>query len=148
MAISVTPTLSSTSGYLTDVRDQVMYLLRFLIMNPGGTSDMWENHMISLRLLSSELEHNKNELCSALEKKILNILENKFADYSFDVLIQPKEYEETSDSRYTISFSISIKAPGMNDFESAFIIGDISVDKTNNNIDLKFSNSNDTSTLG
>ena len=41
MAISVTPTLSSTSGYLTDVRDQVMYLLRFLIMNPGGTSDMW-----------------------------------------------------------------------------------------------------------
>lgn len=148
MAISVTPTLSSTSGYLTDVRDQVMYLLKFLIMNPGGTSDMWESHMISLRLLLSELEHNKNELCSALEKKILNILQNKFVDYSFDVLIQPKEYEETSDTRYTISFSISIKAPDMNDFESAFIIGDISVDKTNNNIDLKFSNSNDTSTLG
>ena len=63
-------------------------------------------------------------------------------------MIQPKEYEETSDTRYTIGFSISIKAPGMNDFESAFIIGDISVDKTNNNIDLKFSNSNDTSTLG
>ena len=148
MAISVTPTLSSTSGYLTDVRDQVMYLLKFLIMNPGGTSDMWESHMISLRLLSSELEHNKNELCSALEKKIQNILENKFADYSFDVLIQPKEYEGSSDTRYTISFSISIKAPDMNEFESAFIIGDISVDKTNNNIDLKFSNSNDTSTLG
>lgn len=148
MAISVTPTLSSTSGYLTDVRDQVMYLLKFLIMNPGGTSDMWEDHMISLRLLSSELEHNKNELCSSLEKKIHNILENKFADYSFDVLIQPKEYDGSSDTRYTISFSVSIKAPDMNDFESAFIIGDITVDKTNNNIDLKFSNSNDTSTLG
>lgn len=40
MPITVTPTLSSSSGYLLDVRDQVANLIRFVIMNPGGTSDL------------------------------------------------------------------------------------------------------------
>lgn len=149
MPITVTPTLSSTSGYLTDVRDQIMHLMKFLVMNPGGTSDMWENQLISFRNISSANESDRKNMAAILENRIRNILEQKFSEYTFDVLITDNDYSVNvkDDPRYSLDFSISIKAPGSDTFESAFVVGAINTDKSTNEISINFSNSSDTAVL-
>ena len=37
---SITPVLSSSQSYLEDVRDQVMSLVRFAVMNPGHITEI------------------------------------------------------------------------------------------------------------
>lgn len=72
MAISITPTLSSSAGYLTDVRDQVMHFVKFFIMNPGGTSDLWEDRLYSFRYLSSKYDSDRDLFASTLESTVKN----------------------------------------------------------------------------
>ena len=49
---SVTQVLSSKVGYLTDVTEQIATMVRFIIMNPGWISSLWEKHLISFRKMS------------------------------------------------------------------------------------------------
>lgn len=145
MGISVTPTLSSASGFLTDVRDQVASLVRFIIMNPGGTSDIWEDQMISFRTLASKYESSRSNLCSQLSSKVEDLLNRKFPDYAFDVNFTTEDYNEDDNVRYTVKFSIIIDSVnGVENKRAALVDGDINVDKTTNSIDLNFSKSADT----
>lgn len=145
MPTSVTPTLSSSSGYLVDVRDQVSNLIRFMIMNPGGTSDLWEDSLISFRYISSKEEASRDGLCSTLKTTLSNILKRKFGDYDFDVEFYSDDYSDDDDVRYTIGFNISI-ANG-NTREAALINGHILVDPKTNSIDLKYDKSIDNITI-
>lgn len=145
MGISVTPTLSSASGFLTDVRDQVASLVRFIIMNPGGTSDIWEDQLISFRTLASKYESSRSNLCSQLSSKVEDLLNRKFPDYVFDVNFAAEDYNEDDNVRYTVKFSIIIdSANGVENKRAALVDGDINVDKATNSIDLNFSKSADT----
>ncbi len=150
MPTTVTPVLSSTEGYLVDVRDQVIHLIRFLIMNPGGTSDLWEQDLISFRTLSSKYENSRNQLASALEQQITSVLERKFKDYSFDVECGTSDYNENdsnaeSDVRYAVSISVLIN--NSNGQTAAIVDGAIHVDKSTNQITVQFSDSIDNQTL-
>lgn len=145
MPISVTPTLSSSSGYLVDVRDQISNLIRFMIMNPGGTSDLWEGNLISFRYLSSRDEADRDRLCSTLKTTLSNILKRKFDDYNFDVEFYSDNYNSDNDGRYTIGFNINIINNGTQ--ESALINGAILVDPKTNSIDLKYDKSIDNITF-
>lgn len=145
MPVSVTPTLSSSSGYLIDVRDQVSNFIRFIIMNPGGISDIWEDYLVSFRYLSSSEEHNRDVLCGTLKSRVKDILSRKFSDYVFDIDFNATDYDTTSD-RYTIQFGISVSGPTVTD-EPVFISGHIVVDKTNNDINLIYDKSADTAML-
>lgn len=148
MPLSVTPTLSSASGFLTDVRDQVASLVRFVIMNPGGTSNLWEDRLISFRYLSSKFEDNRTQLCSELSSKITSLLEYKFPDYAFDVNFTSEDYSKENDVRYTVKFSIIIDSiNGVGGKRAALVDGDIKVDKATNNIELNFTKSADNSVL-
>lgn len=118
-------------------------------MNPGGTSDIWEGSLLSFRFLSSSYDYNRHEFCGIIERTISDHLKNKFTDYSFDVHVDSSDYDKSSATgRYTVSFEIAIEKPDDNTFESAFIIGDIKVDKKTNEIILNFANNSDTATLG
>lgn len=146
MPLSVTPTLSSASGFLTDVRDQVASLVRFIIMNPGGTSDLWEDQLISFRYIAAKSEGNRARLCSELASAVNRLLEHKFPDYVFDVNFTSENYSKENDVRYTVKFSIIIDSiNGVTDRRAALVDGDIKVDKATNNILLNFSKSADTS---
>ena len=145
MGISVTPTLSSASGFLTDVRDQVASLVRFIIMNPGGTSDIWEDQLISFRTLASKYESSRSNLCSQLSSKVEDLLNRKVPDYAFDVNFTAEDYNEDDNVRYTVKFSIIIDSVnGVENKRAALVDGDINVDKATNSIDLNFSKSADT----
>lgn len=151
MAVSVTPTLSSSEGYLTDVRDQVMNLLRFIIMNPGGTSDLWEGELISFRTLSSAYEDNRSGFCSKLSERIGLCLSKKFTDYKCEVDCIPEDYHEKDnlksddDGRYSITFRILINDDNNHVF--GVVDGSINVDPSTNNIELLFSDSPDNQKL-
>lgn len=145
MPTSVTPTLSSASGYLVDVRDQVSNLIRFMIMNPGGTSDLWEDSLISFRYISSSEEADRSSLCNTLKTTLSNILKSKFVDYNFDIDFYTEDYNQHSDSRYTILFHVNIENDKIN--VSAIVSGSINVDPKTNNIDLKYDKSIDNITI-
>lgn len=145
MARSITPTLSSSSGYLVDVRDQVSNLVRFLIMNPGGTSDLWEGDLISFRYISSQHEHDRSALCSELRSAVHSVLSTKFTDYNFDIDFTSEDYDETNSSRYTVLFHININKNNVS--ESAIVSGSIYVDPKTNNIELKYDRSIDNATF-
>lgn len=146
MALSITPTLSSGSGYLTDVRDQVASLVRFIIMNPGGTSDIWEDQLISFRYLSARYDTSRDTFCAKLTEEVSNLLERKFPDYVFDVNFSSSDYSQPNDVRYTVGFSIIIdNANGVVEKRSALVDGSIFVDKSTNEITLDFNKSADTS---
>jgi hypothetical protein len=149
MPTTVTPVLSSTEGYLVDVRDQVIHLIRFLIMNPGGTSDIWEQDLISFRTLSSKYENSRSQLAHALEQQINNVLTRKFKDYSFDVECGTEDYNDDgtddNDVRYAVSISVLIN--NSSGQTAAIVDGAIKVDKSTNQITVQFSDSIDNQTL-
>lgn len=143
MPVSVTPTLSSVSGYLVDIRDQVSNLLRFMIMNPGGTSDLWEDNLISFRYISSSEESDRSSLCDTLKTTMSNILKRKFTDYTFEVDFYSENYSAEDDGRYTVLFHISIT----NIDASAIVSGAINVNPKTNSIELKYDKSVDNITI-
>ena len=143
MPVSVTPTLSSVSGYLVDIRDQVSNLLRFMIMNPGGTSDLWEDNLISFRYISSSEESDRSSLCDTLKTTMSNILKRKFTDYTFEVDFYSENYSAEDDGRYTVLFHISIT----NIDAPAIVSGTINVDPKTNSIELKYDKSVDNITI-
>jgi hypothetical protein len=149
MPTSVTPTLSSSSGYLVDIRDQVSNLIRFIVMNPGGTSDLWEGKLISFRYLAARYEKNRDDLCHELQSAVASLLNTKFSDYSFEVDFTHRDYKEgVPDGRYGVIFKILItNGPSGRMNESALISGDITVNPVTNEINLKYGRSADTAEL-
>lgn len=143
MPVSVTPTLSSVSGYLVDIRDQVSNLLRFMIMNPGGTSDLWEDNLISFRYISSSEESDRSSLCDTLKTTMSNILKRKFTDYTFEVDFYSENYSAEDDGRYTVVFHITIT----NIDAPVIVSGTINVDPKTNSIELKYDKSVDNITI-
>lgn len=150
MSLSVTPSLSSSEGFISDVRDQICNILRFVIMNPGGTSDLWESRLISFRTLSSKYEDDRNALADALENKLDELFARKFRDYSIDVSCTHHLYNSNQipdindDGRYTISVNVLISRDGKT---YGIIDGNINVDKITNAISIVFSDSPDNQTL-
>ena len=150
--ITVTPTLSSTSGYLEDVRDQIANLLRFMIMNPGRTSSLWEEDLISFRKLAAEYQGDRSTLIDQTRFKLTNSFKRMFPDYNIEVSLSTADYDPKigDDGRYTLSISITIEGLDPDHPEistAALITGNISVDPETNAIDLRFETGQDTALL-
>ena len=152
MPIVVTPVLSTKAGYIEDVRDQIATFVRFLIMNPGWTSSLWEDRMISFRRISSEYEGNRDLFANVLAGRMQDALTRKFQDYISSVECTTEDYiKDTDDGRYTIKISIMIqkKSTDPNVFyskEPALITGKIFV-KPNNQIALEYDSTTDNLTI-
>lgn len=144
---TVTPVLSTKAGYVSDVRDQIATLLRFVIMNPGWISSIWDELLISFRTMSSKYEHDRTELSSNLQLRINETLKRMFADYNFDCEFTTEDLDPSKkegDSQYTIKFSIMMTAPGESIQESALVTGSIEVDEKTNDIVVNYDRNQDT----
>lgn len=150
MPTVVTPTLSSVTGYIDDVRDQVATLIRFIIMNPGFTSELWDNRLLSFRTLSSKYEDVREDFASRLGSLIEQKLNSMFYDWTFTSDFTVSDYEEgVSDGRYTVKFSLMMfyNDNDKEKKEPALISGSILVDKKTNEISLTYEQSLDTLSL-
>lgn len=150
MPITVTPVLSSVVGYVEDIRDQISTLLRYLIMNPGRTSSLWEEKLISFRKLAAEYESDREVFAGVLAGKLKEILSRMFTDYTFDVNITASDYKEgVPDGRYTLTFDIFMlhyDKDGNRIREPALISGKINIG-LDNDIQLEYNRSLDNLTL-
>ena len=137
MPVSVTPVLNASAGYEQDVPSQVASLVRFFIMNPGDTSDLWEDSLVSFRKLVGEYEHDPQALASRSSSVIRKILNNKFKNLDFVCDFTTSDYKDgIKDGRYRIRFDITYSS-GSADLP-ALISGIINVNSVTNEINVNF----------
>ena len=147
---TVTPVLSSSVGYLEDVRDQIATMLRFVIMNPGWTSSIWESNMISFRKLSSTYEHDKETLVGQLQMAFGAALNRMFPDYITECDFKAKDInEDQEDGKYAVQFSVFIaqRTDEQSSKEPAFVSGMFTVDTITNDISISYDNTLDNKVL-
>lgn len=141
MPISRTPVLSASAGYEEDVPTQVAVLLRWFIMNPGGTSDLWESNLISLRTLVAKHEDDPMTLANEAADQVRRVLEQKFAGYYFNCNFTTSDYnEESKDGRYRLRFSITFNRTNEDSTHAALVAGSILVDPKTYALDINFTN--------
>ena len=151
---TVTPVLSSKVGYLADIRDQIMTLFRFVIMNPGFTSSLWEDYLISFRTMSAELEADREYFVNSLQRRVIDTLSRMFNDYAFDGQFKSENYDKDGNTgRYKVIFSVFYgpkmltEAPTQNQMEPGIISGTVTVDQTTNEILLTYDKTVETTSL-
>lgn len=143
---SITPVLSSSQSYLEDVRDQVMSVLRFAVMNPGHISDYWDDNLISCRLIAAEHEHDRDYFVNVLNKRFNDLFGKKFKDCSVNANFTSTAFNSKGDDgRFTVNFDIQISIS--NTEEGGIIRGNISIDPQTYDIKLKFDNSIDSKSI-
>ena len=143
---SITPVLSSSQSYLEDVRDQVMSLVRFAVMNPGHISDYWDDSLISCRLIAAEHEHDRDYFVNVLNKRFNNLFSKKFKDCSVTANFTSTTFNDKGDDgRFSVNFDIQISIA--NTEEGGIIRGSISIDPNTYDIRLKFDNSIDSKSI-
>ncbi len=146
MPISVTPVLTSTVGYLTDVRDQVMSVLRFALMNPGHISSLWDQELISCRTTGARFEHNAEQFVSSLQNEFNTLFQRKFTDVQVQCELSASNLEEGIDNgQLAITFDIQINQDGV--VEGGILSGDITVDTDTYDMKLNFTRSQDSNTI-
>lgn len=152
MSVTVTPVLHSSIGYLDDVKGQIASFIRFLIMNPGRTSSLWEKDMVSLRGLAARYQNSRNDIVSALNIAFSNAFERMFPGLSIDTKISAKDYDADSgdDGRYTITISCLITGHDPDHPEqtvSALVTNMIDVDPDTYEIKLRYEKNLDNTVL-
>lgn len=148
---TVTPVLSTKAGYLEDVRDQIATVLRYIIMNPGRTSSLWEDQLVSFRKLAAQYEDNRDEFVNHLKRRVDAVFTRMFKDIQIDINFSTSNYDEKSDDgRYTVSFDLFLRSKEIGDgapYEPALITGEITVDEKHNDIRLHYERNEDTNTI-
>lgn len=143
---SITPVLSSSQSYLEDVRDQVMSIVRFAVMNPGHISDYWDDQLISCRLIAAEHEHDRDYFVNVLNKRFNELFGKKFKDCSVNANFTTSTFNDKGDDgRFSVNFDIQISID--NTEEGGIIRGNIAVDPHTYDIKLKFDNSIDSKSV-
>lgn len=147
---TITPVLSSAHGYIDDVRDQVASVVRFIILNPGWTSSIWEDKLVSFRKIAARYEKSRSDMTAQLSEAIHNVLSRMFDQYTFNCDFTTDDYQEgINDGRYSVKFTILVNTIGDETdlTQSALISGTILVNKDTNEITLKYDLNSDTASL-
>lgn len=146
MPVSITPVLTSTVGYLTDVRDQVMSVLRFALMNPGRISSLWDDDLISCRTTGARYEHSVTQFVAQLQNQFNTLFQRKFTDIQVQCELSADNlYEGKDNGQLAITFDIHINQDGKD--EGGILTGDILVDTDTYDMKLNFTRSQDSNTI-
>lgn len=78
MPRGVIPVLSRHLDQLTDPVDQIAYIIRHAVYNPGWTSNYIEPYLISMRKLFAENSHHLINMAKQLESKLSFTLTEMF----------------------------------------------------------------------
>ena len=102
------PVLSSDAGNVTDLQEKTATLLRYILLNPGFTSTIFRNEMISFRTLAAQYGHDRDALCTALAGMIKPALQRIVPEYDPLVSFTANDYnDDAGDPRYVITFDIT-----------------------------------------
>ena len=111
--VPVVPTLSKITDPMLKSRENViMYLIRFLFVNPGGTTSINEGEMISFRkLLAMYGSKDPEKLANKISEMMTTSVAHYFPDDGINVVCNMvKEDGYGEDGTYLGNYSIEIVA--------------------------------------
>ena len=105
---SCLPVLSTTIPYLTTRSDVGAALTKFLLLNPGRTSDMYEEFLLSFRTIASEFGQDRSGICQELQSRMYQALHRYFPDENIVTDFTTSDYDTTreGDPRYRVNFNV------------------------------------------
>lgn len=87
----VIPTLSKGSrDLLDDPKSIVLYLLSHAISSPGGTSNLYENEVLSLRKMIAAFSRDPQALASIFQTQFQRVLNKYFPNGGYTVIAEPE----------------------------------------------------------
>ena len=111
--VPVVPTLSKiTDPMLKSKENVIMYLIRFLFVNPGGTTSINEGEMISFRkLVAMYGSTNPEQLANKISEMMTTSVAHYFPNDGISVVCNVvKEEGYDKDGTYLGNYSIEIAA--------------------------------------
>lgn len=99
-------TLDPVAGIITDREDIAAYIIRQMFGNPGNTSDVYGDILVSFNELSSRYNDNLAELSNAIQNKLENIIRTYFPTDSISVQCS---IVNEKDRNYNLSIRTLIK---------------------------------------
>ena len=111
--VPVVPTLSKiTDPMLKSKENVIMYLIRFLFVNPGGTTSINEGEMISFRkLVAMYGSTNPEQLANKISEMMATSVAHYFPNDGISVVCNMvKEEGYDKDGTYLGNYSIEIAA--------------------------------------
>lgn len=94
----VVPTLHNISTpVLTNLSDQLAYLVRWFFANPGGTSSNNEEELISFRKMNSLYGKNPGEMCERVADALETICRRYTSNVKVDCSYKMEEHRSSED---------------------------------------------------
>ena len=103
MAKSVIPTLNINDPVLESGADKMIYLLKFLMYNPGWTSSWYENRLLSMRRSMAQYTENADQLVPALENFLTEVIRKYYPSYSCSI---KTTFEDDAHTKYSMDIAI------------------------------------------
>lgn len=121
MPTPVYPSLSSYGGALTDPREVIPSILRFMYATPAARSDFFENrledHKLSLVRIEADYGHNPDAFMQKLSDELTVVLNRYFPDYGLKINLYYKlitedgkedEVDPTEDNQHYPRYNVYI----------------------------------------
>ena len=89
--IGVIPTLDLNHPVLTNRSDQMIYLLKFLMYNPGYISSWMDDDLMSMRKSMAKYTEDPEKLVPALQQYLSAAVQRFYSDYSCVIDTIPDE---------------------------------------------------------
>ena len=100
---SVIPTLNINDPVLESGADKMIYLLKFLMYNPGWTSSWYDSKLLSMRRSMAEYTESARTLVPALERFLTEVIRKYYPSYSCHIEVI---YEDDAQTQYSMDISI------------------------------------------
>lgn len=98
------PTLTlGPSQILTNPQDIILYILRSVFLNPGDTSSMIENEIISFRKLEATYGKNGHELATKLSSELNTVFGRYFSGTG---IVADVTYTSLGDGKYALGIEV------------------------------------------
>jgi len=101
----IIPSLHNSIGFITDKHERAAYLVRHFIMNPGGTSDFFEGHKLSLRMLAANYGDSPDTLCRMSEQQLQDCMKRNFPNDN--TTVEVTSYN-TENYKYGIKINVAV----------------------------------------
>jgi hypothetical protein len=131
----VTPILENTSNDLLEEQEAVLWqIVRFALENPGETSELFENELISFRKLQATFGNDREGLAAAFQQAIQIVITQYYPNDSISVSV---ETEDRSELSYALQIAIT-NPQG----DSLLTIDPVVVNEEGDSIDINYSRIN------
>ena len=103
MPKGVIPVLDINTPTLENRSDKLIYLLKFLLFNPGWTSSWYDDRLLSMRKSMAEYTEDPNKLVPALQRYLDTAIQKFYQDYHCIINVIKDEDDPTV---YTMDISV------------------------------------------